>query len=328
MYVKFSLRGISLVLLTSSGLAFAQATNAAPDLSGDSSPLPTLSPPPATALPPPPGTTPAPTANTVTTPPVPANITSPKNLGPAIVVPANGNNSIPTPSPSLQPSSPAETNLEPISPSAPPTIPTTTIQSIPLSAGAIFRADWTCQAIPSSENWEKRWDSPDFGTVHVASVTHDLDLPDGVDLPWQSDSSGVPEVILTAILHFPKLPAAGESSVTDETPGASLVDQQTVTIKQYVTFYHPPGSSWFASASPYYVLLGSGDGAKVLLPVSAAKGGWNVRLGHDGLIVKHFVEGGLAASRKQIYQNFRDEEVRLFLKGKSDVIFYIRPQKS
>jgi hypothetical protein len=330
MHVKFSLWGIGLALLTSSGLAFAQSTNAAPMLPDDTSPLPTLSPPPVTLLPPPATLPPSPAVTNAApaTPPIPANLGSPSDIGPGVVAPASGTTPLPVLSP-IAPASPsAETNLQPISPTAPPSIPTDAVQSVPLSAGALFRSNWACQAIPSSESWEKRWNSTDFGTVHVATVAHPLDLPEGVELPWQNDSSGVPEIILTAILHFPKIPATGESSVTDETPGAPLVDQQTVTIKQYVTFYHPPGGSWFASASPYYVLLGTGEGAKVLVPVSAAKGSWNVRMGSEGLIVKHFVEGGLAASRKQIYENFRDEEVRLFLKGKSDVIFYIRPQKS
>ena len=327
MHVKFSLSGISLALLLSSGLASAQTNSAPMNLPGDNSPLPTLSPPPVTALPPPPGTTPPPAAS-INTPPVPANLSTPIDLGPAPVAPAAPVAATQSDLSSSPAPSSTDTNLAPISPTEPPAIPTTAIKTIPLSAGALFRSNWTCQAIPSSENWVNRWDAPDFGTVHVAAVTHDLGIPDGVDMPWQNDSSGVPEIILTAILHFPKIPTAGESSVTDETPGAPLVDQQTVTIKQYETFYHPPGGDWFASASPYYVLLGSGDGAKVLLPVSADKGGWNVRLGHYGLIVKHFVEGGLAASRKQIYENFRDDEVRLFLKSKSDVIFYVRPQKS
>jgi hypothetical protein len=315
-------------------LAVSSGAQVSPDSTDE--PLPTFS------------STPPTDTNTVTTPPVPSNLSGTSTLGPIAIHPADttaveqpeGEKAptliTPSPIPAVTTNqvvapteiTPESTNMTPINPAPIPSVPEGDVRSIPLSAGAVFRDQWVCQAIPSSENWSRSWNAPDFGRVHVSAALRDLPLPDGVDLPWQNDATGVPEVILTAVLHFPRIPSKEGASVTAETPDAPLVNQETVTIKQYVTFYHPPGDSWFASASPYYALLGEGADAKVILPVSTGEGGWTARLGSGGLLVRHFVEGGLEAARRPIEENFRDEEIRLFLQGHSDVIFYIRPQKT
>jgi len=85
-------------------------------------------------------------------------------------------------------------------------------------------------------------------------------------------------------------------------------------------------TGWMASASPYYITRTDEMGTVTVLDVREGRGAWNARVGSGGLMVKNFVEGGLAAARTELIRTFRDEEIQWFLKGNSDVLFYLRPQ--
>jgi hypothetical protein len=85
-------------------------------------------------------------------------------------------------------------------------------------------------------------------------------------------------------------------------------------------------TGWMASASPYYITRTDESGTVTILDVKEGRGAWNARVGAGGLMIRNFVEGGLAAARTELVRTFRDEEIQWFLRGNSDVLFYLRPQ--
>jgi|GEM_PF-3941308 len=181
-----------------------------------------------------------------------------------------------------------------------------------------FMATYHMEALQASRSWEHYWNSPDVAFIKVAAPPPMAGVPQGAVLHWHRDALGNPMITLRATVMFPRLRAP--DAITEEEPLSAV----PVTISQAIIFI-PRREGWLASASPMMVTVAEGDKNLVLLPLTKGQGSWRSFVGRGGLYIDNFVGAGLTAARTEIYQYFRDEEVRLFLtKNTSDVVFYFR----
>ncbi len=212
----------------------------------------------------------------------------------------------------------AEPTLKPVPPDTPPYVDRGKRLHADPAGSFMKRLAW--EAISTSQDWRLRWIAPDFGRLGVRIVhKKSLTMARGVVMPWRRDQQGFPEVVLHVVVEMPVLKRV---ALTDlQRP----VESVPLDIRQYVSFY-PQKGRWWAAASPYYVTLGKRGDSVELLSIREGKGAWSAWVGSGGLVVKDFIEGGLAAARSKIVRTFRDEEINWFLRGNSDVIFYLRPR--
>lgn len=183
----------------------------------------------------------------------------------------------------------------------------------------MFMDHFKFEALFSSRAWWNFWWAPDMGLMRVTSLPQPIQTPRGVIVKWQRDSLGNPMTYLKAQLQFPRLQKPDAESKEEPLKSVPII------ISQAVVFYQRPGG-WIASASPVYVTMQDGDKKFVLAPVQRGQAVWRAWVGHGGIYVENFIGAGLAAARTELNQYFRDEEIRLFIQGNSDVIFYLRPQ--
>jgi hypothetical protein len=240
-----------------------------------------------------------------------------------------------------------------ISPAPAPDVDETMVVKNLLTPSEMFMNAMAWEAVSSSTEWRARWNAPDFGMVNVYSVLPGgVDIPRGVILPWRRDGQGFPEAVLHAAIRVPVLKRIQPTSLSEP------LESATLSIKQYITFYYRSAASeksvpgtvsaykdgkgasyrletpdrsiggyWMASASPYYVtLVDKNKKVHTVVGVDKGRGSWNAMVGPGGILIKNFVEGGLASARTELTRLFRDEEIDWFLRGNSDVLFYLRPQ--
>lgn len=180
-----------------------------------------------------------------------------------------------------------------------------------------FTKNYHFEALFSSKPWSVHWFAPDMGILRVTTLEQPNSMPRGGVIKWQKDAVGNPMAILRARVLFPRL--KGPDAISSPEPLTSV----PMIISQAVVFYVRP-DGWLASASPLQVVVGEGSQGLTLVPLSRGQGVWRAIVGRSGIYVENFVGAGLAAARTEIYQFFRDEEVRLFTQGNSDVVFYLR----
>ncbi|MFZ5807217.1 MAG: hypothetical protein ACOY3I_08440 [Verrucomicrobiota bacterium] len=187
-------------------------------------------------------------------------------------------------------------------------------------AAQMFMQYFKFEALFSSKSWISHWLAPDMGLLRVTTLPQPIGVSRGSILRWQRDPLGNPMVYLRAQVNFPRILPPDAASA--EQPLGSV----PITIAQAVVFHQRPGG-WMANASPIYVTMKETEDKKItLVPLQRGQALWRAWVGHGGIYVENFLGAGLSAARTELNQRFRDEEIRLFVQGNSDVIFYLRPQ--